>query len=86
MGILKKYKDEVEVGGIELERQLENIRKEQREMKEAEHKRLVKEFINANYEKRYSISFEVVMSALFGTDFMKREVDRYREVSEYLEN
>lgn len=70
--------DEEEIKKKEIDKRLETIRKEIQELKEKEYKRLQKEFMNNNYGIKYNVSFEIVLSALFGFDFVKREITKFQ--------
>jgi len=63
--------------GIELDKQMEYLRKEQREARDAEYKRISKEFTNNNYGMKYNTTLVTMLCALFGYDFMKREIDKF---------
>lgn len=69
--------EQKETQTIELDKQMEALRKELREMKEIEYKRLKKEFLSNKYGIKYNVSLEIVLSALFGFDFVKREISRF---------
>ncbi len=56
---------------------MEYLRRELRELREKEYKRITKEFLSNNYGLKYSTSLVTVLCALFGFDFMRREIDKF---------
>jgi len=53
---------------IQMQRQIEILRKEIREIKDAEIKRILKEFNSQNYAYLHNTNLTIVSNALFGMD------------------
>ncbi len=67
----------------DLERQIDQARHDLCEMRDKEYKRLTREFANGGgYQQKYNTTLPVLLNALFGLDFVKRETDKSHNVKE----
>ena len=60
---------------LQVAEEIEKIRQETKIAREAEYKRLNREFKKSNYAFKYNVSKESIYCALFGYDFMTRKLE-----------
>ena len=63
-----------------LEKMAEKIEKEIDTMKQNEMVRITKEFVENDYEKRFQVSHDIIISALIGEDHKRNEFKRQQKV------
>eukprot|EP01022_Parablepharisma_sp_SALTPOND_P013221 TRINITY_DN1748_c0_g1_i1.p3 TRINITY_DN1748_c0_g1~~TRINITY_DN1748_c0_g1_i1.p3 ORF type:complete len:477 (-),score=54.39 TRINITY_DN1748_c0_g1_i1:7589-9019(-) len=61
----------------ELEKEMESHRKAIKELREREYKRITRDFLGNNCGLKYKVSLVTILCALFGYDFMLREIDKF---------
>jgi len=70
----------------EVEKIMENLRKDLKDLKDKEYRRITREFTSNNYGQKFNTSIVTILCALFGYDFMIREIDKFPKAKAILKS
>ena len=60
----------------DLDRKIEALRKDMKEAREKEYRRITREFTNKQYGIKFNVELSTVVAALFGSDVANREISK----------